>query len=313
MLLVALPLSLHAHSWPSALTLPLIMPMLTGDQEGMDTIADSLNFYHSRHIACRIALPGRANNTSDENDDFDNEEPTSPLNIDYQLRWGYKGAGDYTKPFQGIRGRLQIQVSYDGLSFQLCKSRALRTKIYKKMAPLLSVTPCEEFYLKMGQLIWTVSQGSGLQTDQITQSLKTLFARLKLTPGGSACSLYGMPVLSSPERSGLEFWLNQAPKQFTHRFVILSQKASVALGLLAGPPRSPERQAYLRALLSQINYYQDEPYQLNLPKGGKITLPFTSSGSGDPTDPFTGTLMTIEVPLQHAVPWQYTLYLILRK
>lgn len=291
LLLIATPLS--PASWPAALSIPLMLPALLNDKNLIESVADSLDFNHSRGIKFRINVPGGA----PSHDSFENEEDSNPpLAIDYRLCWGYKGAGSASEPFKGVRGNVHVHLSYDGLTFHLSKSKSMRKKLNRFLASVLTVKPCEEFYLKLAQLVWTIANSGNPDIPGTHTALKTLFSRLKLTAGGSECKLYGMPILSAPETPGLEAMLEQSPEQFTQKFIVISTKLGAALSLLTGTSHSPEKTAYLKTLVSQVNYYQDKPFELSLPRGGTISIPFNHSGSGDADEEFSGTVMSINMP-----------------
>ncbi|MDQ5890441.1 MAG: hypothetical protein QG604_315 [Candidatus Dependentiae bacterium] len=299
--------TLHGSSpsWPLALSAPLLIPLLTGNAELTEAISDGLDFDHAREIAFSLALPTSSKKTLAADDGA-----SPPVEMSYQLRWGYKGAGDATKPFDGINGQFNIQFSYDGLTFQLCKSRSLRQTIRHLIAPVVTVTACQEFYFKLAQLAWSVSQQKNPDIASVRTALETLIARLKLTPGGNECSLYSMPILNAPQRLGLESYLIQAPEQCTAQFIILSQKGG-ALASLITNTTGAQRTAYLNALLAQIDYYQGTPTVLHLPHGGSVYIPFWEKGSGDPAEPFTPMTITLMIPatahLPHATEWTVTL------
>lgn len=290
------PLTSAATQWPLALSAPILIPLLTGNAELTEAINDGLNFDHAREIAFSVQLPKRKKNISKNG-----YEETAPVELTYQLRWGYKGAGNKNQPFEGIRGTVNVQFNYDGLSFQLCKSRSLRRTIRHFIAPAVTVTPCQEFYFKLAQLAWTVSQQKVADLITIREALETLIARLKLTQGGDQCSLYSIPVLSTPERVGLETYLTQAPDQCAAQFVILSQKGG-ALASLITNTTDAQRTEYLNALLAQIDYYQAKPTTIQLPHGGSVYIPFWYAGSGDPEEPFAPMAITLNIPATQQVP-----------
>lgn len=295
LLLIALiPTFASTRGWPPALTIPIAVPLLFNNDALSEAMADGLQFEHSRGIHYRMEMAGSKVDLEDP--EFDVEDVSHPFVIDYHLRWGYKGAGNPHHPFRGLQARLQVELSYEGISFHLCRSRTLRKKLYASLKPFLNVTPCQEFYLKLLQLAWTTSQQDDIDYAQVQHSLEVLFARLKLTEHGTHCRLYGMPVLNNSKRPGLELFLHQAPTVFTKRFVMMSQKIGSVFGLIAKPKSDTEKETYLRALLAQVDYFQEEPYHLLLPRGGTITLPFSTQGSGLPHEPFTGTTLTFEVP-----------------
>lgn len=292
-LLFVITAPLCAKTWPAALSIPLMVPALLNDQNLIETVADNLDFNHSRGIEFRINIPGGA----PAHDSFNSEEEANPpVSLDYRLRWGYKGAGSPSEPFKGVRGSVHVHLSYDGLTFHLSKSKSLRKKLNRILASVLTVKPCEEFYLKLAQLVWTIANDGTPDVARTTSALKTLFSRLKLTPGGSECKLYGMPLLSAPGTPGLEEMLSRAPEQFTQKFIVISSKLGTVLSLLTGTTHNPEKAAYLKSLVSQVDYYQEKPFVLNLPRGGSVTLAFDHIGSGDADEGFSGTIMSIELP-----------------
>lgn len=301
LLCLLLPSSLCAYGWPPAFTIPFMVPLLIGKQNINEAMLDGLQFEHARGIHYRFEVAGTQVADSNENDLDDAQYESHPLVIDYHLRWGYKGAGAKHQPFTGMQARFNIELSYEGVSFHLCKSKTLRKKLLTTLKPLLHVSPCQEFYLKMLQLAWTISQHNEVDHAMVQCNLETLFSRLKVTQDGHHCRLYGMPVLNSIKSPGLELFLHQAPTLFTQRFVMMSQKLGSVFGLLAAPQSRNEQEAYMRGLLAQIDYYQDGPYKIMMPRGGTITLPFASSGSGSPYQPFTGTTLTFDIPAKRGV------------
>lgn len=294
-LALALPLSASAnYSWPSALSIPLMLPVITGSNTLTEAIADGMSFEHSRGISFNMSLPTTPR--APEPDEFGFVENNQFLTLSYNLRWGYQGAGDASVPFTGQKAQINIELSYEGLSFHLCKSRTLRQRIYKRLQPLLTIAPCEEFYLKIAQLVLSVSQAQKPDNAAVRSALETLIARLRLTPEGTTCKLYGMPILNTPDRPGLELFLAQAPDVFAKRFIIISQKLGASMGLITSPDSSLEKQAYLRALVAQVDYFGTKEYRLSLPKGGTVEVAFDSIGAGDVTEPLTGTTIMIDVP-----------------
>jgi hypothetical protein len=274
--------SLDARSpWPLALTTPFILSLVSGNQTALESVLDGLNFNHAREICCSL-----------------NTDPhtTAPVEISYQLRWGYKGAGDAALPFQGIQGILNIQLNYDGLSFQLCKSRSLKTTLQSLLQPLITISPCQEFYLKIAQLAWTVCQEKNPDIDTVAQSLSVLVQRLKKTEGGAQCMLYTMPILNNGKHLGLESYLEQAPTQCAAHFITLSQKMGSFWALLTGAESRSDRIAYLQAILEQIEYYHTDDLVIRFPNGGWFKIPHTDTGSGDPERPFTPLTLTISMP-----------------
>jgi len=291
------PLTSTATQWPIALSAPILIPLITGSTRLTEAVTDGLNFEHSREIAFSIELPKPKKSISRNGSD----QASAPVEVSYRLRWGYKGAGDVTRPFEGIRGTVDIQFNYDGLTFQLCKSKSLRRTIRRFIAPAVTVTPCQEFYFKLAQLAWTIGQQKNPDLESVRESLETLIARLKLTQGGDTCTLYNMPVLSSPERIGLETYLAQAPDQCAAQFIILSQKGGALTALIANTTDT-QKAAYLNALLAQIDYYQATPTTIQLPHGGSIYIPFEEAGSGDPDEPFMPMTIKLSVPASAQIP-----------
>jgi hypothetical protein len=295
MIISAPPLNARSP-WPIALTTPFLLSVLSGNPTAIESVLDGLHFDHAREISCSL-----------------NSDPheTSPVEISYQLRWGYKGAGDITQPFQGIQGILNIQFNYDGLSFQLCKSRSLKSTLQSLLRPLITVTPCQEFYLKLGQLAWTVCQEKSPHVAAIADSLKILVTRLKLTQGGEHCLLYNMPILNRGEHLGLESYLQQDPNQCAAHFITLSQKLGSFWALLTGAESRNDRVAYLQAILDQIEYYNTSDLTITFPNGGWLKIPHTQTGSGDPETSFTPLTITLFVPtseqLSHPTEWHVTL------
>ncbi|MEI7580650.1 MAG: hypothetical protein WCJ17_02525 [bacterium] len=281
---------------PLALTTPFILSLVSGNTTAMESVLDGLNFDHAREIACTLNS---------------NPNESAPVEISYQLRWGYKGAGEATEPFKGIQGILNIQFNYDGLSFQLCKSRSLKSTMQSILKPLITITPCQEFYLKIAQLAWTVCQEKNPDIDAISQSLITLVQRLKKTEGGASCMLYTMPILNNGEHLGLESFLDQAPQLCASHFITLSQKIGAFWSLLTGAESRADRTAYLRAILEQIEYYNTEDLKIIFPNGGWLTIPSTDGGSGNPDSPFTSLALSLFMPasehVTHATEWRVTL------
>lgn len=295
---VASPLAAQAAntSWPIAVVAPLLIPLVAGTSPLAEAITDGLNFDHAREIAFSITLPGTAAKTNN------NEESNPPLQLSYALRWGYKGAGNRNEPFAGMQGSINVQLSYDGLTFQLGKSRSLRPFIKKFISPAVTVTPCQEFYFKLAQLAWTVSQQRYPDLVAVRESLQILIERLKKTEGGAACTIRSLPVLTTPEKPGLEGYLTQSPDHCAAQFIVLSQKAGALIGLLTSSLQSAERAAYLNALMEQVNYYQEEPTLITLPNGGSLYIPFWEVGSGSVDEPFKGITLTLNVPASPGIP-----------
>lgn len=281
-------------SW-SALSIPLIAPLLLNNQELMETVNDGLDFYHSREITFDLTFP----QTTPQTDMF-NDAHTPPLIAHYQMRWGYKGAGDRTIPFTGINGTMHIQIAYDGLSFHLCKSRSLRKKLLPLLAPLTTVTPVQEFYVKLMQLAWTVARSETAADYLATQnSLAILLERLALTPGSDACELYGIPVLPRAGRLSLTDLFHKAPELCTARFIALSQKLESLIAVLTNSANTQEKQRYLESVMNTIDYYRTDAFTCALPRSGSLTLEGIEGGSGDPLTPFTGATLTVSLPAAH--------------
>jgi len=281
-----------------ALAVPLALPLLTGNKELIDTVyCDGLNFDHAKEIAFTLSLPGGAKQLP-----ATGEQQDPPLALTYRLHWGYRGAGVKTEPFAGIIGSINVQLSYDGLSFQLGKSRSLRSIIKSTITPLITITPCQEFYFKVAQLAWTISQQKYPDLSAIKESLETLIARLKITPGGAECRLRSLPILNQDGLPGLEGYLAQAPDQCAAQFVIISQKLSALVGIITGAALNKEQSAYLQALLENINFYQEEPTLITFPGGGSLYIPFWEKGAGDPYEPFPAITIRFTMPATPNVP-----------
>ncbi len=257
-----------------------------------EALFDSLNFEYARELHLSL------------------DTATSPIEIDYRLRWGYQGAGDPTTPFSGINGHLKINFNYDGLSFQLRKSQSLAPAVQSLLSPIETVTPSQEFYFKLIQLAWFTGQQSVPNRAHIQQSLATLIARLKLTPECSGCTLYTLPVLDRPGVLGLETYFAHDPEECTTQFINISHKGASLLALLTGHIGSSERDAYLKALLTQVNYY-DKTCIITFPDSHILVIPFDAPGGGLLDMPFKPLTLTLLVPAHtpgsEATEWKITL------
>jgi len=296
----AISAPLHAGFMPIGIAAPLMLPLITSHAPIHEAVHDALDFYHARELALTLHIPGSKAAT----------QSGAPLEISYKLRWGYRGAGDKTEAFRGMQGNVNIQLSYDGLTFQLSRSRSIGATFQSIVGPLCTVSPCQEFYFKLLQLAWTVGQQKHADLTDIAESLTTLIERLKLTPGGETCKLYNVPILPSQTSPGLASYVQQAPQECAAQFVVISQKIAALYSLIAHTPSS-EKEAYFKSLIHQIDYYASGPLTLNLPRGGHLVLPLPYGGSGDVDEPLEPLTISLQVPLTaqatQQMEWQLTL------
>jgi len=281
--LVAAAAAKSASPFPLATLASFLLPLLSGNKEVTEAVQDSLNFEHAREL--RLDWHFRSIESS------------------YHLRWGYKGAGDPQQPFGGVRGSLNLQLSHDGLTFQLNKSKAFGPAVQHLLMPYVTLSPCDEFYFKLAQLFWTTGQKKIPDFEGTKQALKTLVGRLKVTPGGADCALWTLPVLATTGGVGLETYLEQAPEAVTVQFVILSQKVASFLPLLLSGQANEGQAAYYNAILAQIDYFGDQQPPINLPRGGTLHMPFAHSGAGDPETPFEPFTITLCLPATSEIPY----------
>ena len=274
-------------------SITLSIGTITPVQPLIESLFDGLNFNYAREIAFSI------------------DKPNLPIELYYKLRWGYQGAGEANTPFSGINGHLKLNFNYDGLSFQVRKSQSLAPTMQYLLEPIESISPCQEFYLKLCQLIWTVGQQTTPDPENVKTSLQTLVARLKLTPGGTECMLYTLPILTNINTpSSLENLLTHAPDLCVAHFITISQKAASLIALLTGQIPTDERARYLQALLEQINYY-DATCIVQFPGQQLLIMPFDAAGAGNPDQPLNNLTLSLIVPSstpsQHTIEWSIEL------
>jgi hypothetical protein len=270
----------------------LILTTASAFPSFIEPLFDGLNFNYAREIALSI------------------DKPTLPIELHYKLRWGYQGAGNRATPFTGISGHLKLNFNYDGLSFQVRKSQSLAPTMNTLLYPIEWLNPCQEFYLKFFQLVWTTGQQKNPDASIIQTALETMIARLKLTPDGDQCMLYKLPALSTPERIGFSTYLEQNPAQCVAHFITLSQKSSAALALITGQIPDDERLAYFQAFLEQTNYF-DQTCIVQFPGEQLLIMPFNEAGAGSAQTPLLPMKVTLIMPASETVthPTEWTISL----
>lgn len=285
--LVAL-LALFSTANAAVPTLTTMARVVGIDTQLLSECLEDLDFYHSRGFECTLAFRGFAPRDVHKN---------APLTISYKGRWNYKAAGDRTKPFAGFDAAISARFTYDGLSIDPSQAASLRKTLDTFTAPIRTFTGTQEFFFKLITLLWTEAHSEEPNLAVITSHIDTLLARLKLTPGGSECSLGGIRILSEPGQPSLESFFAHAPQLVTTNLLSAAKKTFTSLGLLKSDGQESEMD-HVIDLMAAVNYFSDTTVSCTLPKGGSLTLPFGYAGSGEAHQPFTGLSMTVEVPTQ---------------
>jgi len=277
------------------------------DQITLQEASEDLDYYSSRSID--ITMPWHPLGT------VSNAPDSASFTIGYKARWGYKGAGKPNEPFQGFKGTLSASFNYDGISIDPCKSRSLKTKIEHYAAPLLSISPIQEFFFKCAQLLWTEAQKETVDLEQVSNEIHTLLARLKITHGAATLRIQGIRLIGSQQQPGFDTFFHQAPKQITEHIIAGAKKLFRGIGLITAQTQDPESLIYLKRLLAQIDYFNNTTVTITLPKGGTLSIPFEHAGSGPADTPFALTQLTITVPSNgqngnagRPVKWLFTIH-----